>query len=203
VATQPVAAATLDTSSVTVPMIPQRPETPGLGVFDQVQDTTSPTADVAGVVQILATYPNSATPVVVATTNSDAGGNYQTDLPTAARAQYVAHFLGNDTVAASTSSAVTGGVTAQVVATPIKTTVKHKHAVLIDVNLIPAQSGPPVVLQWHVHKHWTNLATASGGADTHFRVKPARAGRHLCRVVWAGDAAAPGNNSGPIWITVT
>lgn len=203
VATTPVAAAPLDTSSVTIAMIPQRPETPDLGVFGQVEDTTTGTGVPNAVVQIRRM--SSTGGVVVATTTADGSGNYQTDLPMAAAAQYVAQFAGTDTVAGSSSPSVTGGVTAQVVATPNKTNVKHKHAVLIDVQLVPAQPGTPVVLQWYVHKHWTKVAgaTLNSGGDAHFWVKPADKGRYVYRVLWAGDAAAGGNNSGPISIRAT
>jgi hypothetical protein len=214
VSAPPAAAGTSspDPTSISLFLIPQRPETPGegFGVWGTVTDPADPGDAVAGAVAILATYPGSASPVLLATT-SVSQFDLGVTLPPAATATYVAQFGGAPATAstpahaAATSAPVVGTVTGQVVATGDKTRVKDDHAVRIDVDQLPAQPGTPVVLQEFRNKRWTTIATAAvnGAGHAHFWVKPRKPGRHLYRVIWKGDAVAGGNSSGTIVITAT
>ncbi len=206
----PVAADTTgpDPTSVSLHMLPQRPETPGegFGVWGNVIDTanSADTVTADSTVQIFAAYPGSTAPTLVATTTV---GQFPfgVSVPPAATATYVADFVGTADFAAATSAPVVGTVTGQVVATPNKGQVKHKHAVRIDVEQLPAQGGTPVILQEFKDKRWTTIAdaTLNGAGHAHFWVKPQTRGRHLYQVIWRGDAVAGGNSSGTIVITAT
>ncbi|HEX3826583.1 MAG TPA: hypothetical protein VHV82_04845 [Sporichthyaceae bacterium] len=204
----PVAAGTTgpDPTSVSLQMLPQRPETPGegFGVWGNVTDTANTADQVSGTVAIFATYPDSTAPALVATT-SVAEFVFGVSVPQAARATYTAQYTGNADFAASASGQVVGTLTGQVVATPEKTLVKRGHAVRVDVEQLPAQPGTPVILQEFKDKRWTTIAgaTLNGGGHAHFWVKSVRAGRHLYRALWPGDAVAGGNSGGTVVITAT